>query len=209
MAGWRGARCFGLRAEEADVDLVFSQNEAEVAVNGRAVEFFDENGLGKIAEGPGFEREAFDARQELLPGIGAHVLLLHAAADGIKITAGGDDVVAFGVENFNARLQVRGQALRRPVFGADVDAVAARDEIGERGEEVIATRIEAAAISRPLGSMGINWRRMTLGKARSMTFASSSRLPGTIHCNLTAGEMSGVSCAGTCTVTPSCSSPGL
>ena len=36
----------------------------------------------------------------------------------------------------------RGQALRRPVFGADVDAVAARDEIGERGEEVIATRIE-------------------------------------------------------------------
>ena len=59
--GGGGACGFGGGAEEADVDLVFTQDKAEIAEDGRAVEFFDEDGFGKIAKGPGFEGEAFDA----------------------------------------------------------------------------------------------------------------------------------------------------
>ncbi len=86
-------------------------------------------------------------RTAFFPTFRAHIVTLDLRVDDLEIAARGDGFVA-AIDDLHARLQMRGEALRRPILGAHGHAVLARKEVGQRGEEFGAPGFETRRRSR-------------------------------------------------------------
>ena len=121
--------------EKPHVHLTFAGCQARERQQWRAAHFFDHHRLGQVPEAPCFHRRFFPTPDGTLPGVGPVVGFFQGRLEDRQVAPGGEKFVV-AVHDFDARAQVRGQAVRRPVGGLHVHAVAFGEEGGERGQKI-------------------------------------------------------------------------